>query len=155
VSSGVSTAACEVKPRRWSEELLLLNPQRRAGKKTEGEGTMQQDVFLYVTATALAISAVTAYPAVAAHVAWQRNPKTTSAKYEDEDGDATPESLAAFSTQWQKLHILAWAVAGLGCQIAFSVILDTSRPSLHVPPEGFSLQNWLLTAAWVRACPIL
>ena len=113
---------------------------------------MQHDVFLYAAATALAISAVTTIPAVIAHAARLRNPKTASAEYEDEDGEATPESLAAFSTQWQKMHILVWSAAGLGCQIAFSVILDTSQSSLHVSPEGFSLQNWLLTAAWVRAC---
>jgi hypothetical protein len=112
---------------------------------------MQHDVFFYGTATALAISALTTIPVVVAHAAQRRNPENTSAKYEDEDGEATPESLAAFSTQWQKMHILVWAAAGLGCQIAFSVIFDTLRSSLHVSPEGFSLQNWLLTAVWVRA----
>jgi len=112
---------------------------------------MQHDVFLYATATALAVSALATIPAVVAHAVRLRAPKAASAQYEDEDGEATPESLAAFSTQWQKTHIAVWAAAGLGCQIAFSVILDTSRSSLHVSPEGFSLQNWLLTAAWVRA----
>ena len=111
---------------------------------------MQRDAFFYATATALALSALTTIPAVVAQIARRRNAKPTT-KYEDEDGEATPESLAAFSTAWQKGHILVWAAAGLGCQIAFSVIL--SAPSSFGLSEGFSLQNWLLTAAWVRLFP--
>ena len=112
---------------------------------------MQRDAFFYASVTALALSALTTIPTVVAQTARRRNAKPTT-KYEDEDGEATPESLAAFSTAWQKGHILVWAAAGLGCQIAFSVILSAA-PSSFGLSEGFSLQNWLLTAAWVRRFP--
>lgn len=109
---------------------------------------MPLDAFFVVTASALALSALTTIPAVVAQTSRRQSAKPAT-RYDDDDGEATPESLSAFSTTWQKGHILVWAAAGLGCHIAFSVLLDASHSS-HDAPEGFSLQTWLLTAAWVR-----
>lgn len=109
---------------------------------------MLSDAFFLVTASALALTTLTTIPAVVAQTARRQTAKPAT-RYDDDDGEATPESLSAFTTTWQKGHILVWAAAGLGCQIAFSVLLDASH-SAHGAPEGFSLQTWLLTAAWVR-----
>ncbi|KAK1830843.1 ABC bile acid [Podospora conica] len=107
---------------------------------------MPFDAFFLVTVTALALTALTTIPAAVAQAARRRTAKPAS-RYDDDDGEATPESLATFSTTWQKGHILVWAAAGLGCQIAFSVLLNSSQSS-DGAPEGFYLQSWLLTAAW-------
>ncbi|KAK5651837.1 hypothetical protein OQA88_11606 [Cercophora sp. LCS_1] len=106
---------------------------------------MAPDPFFLATVATLGVSTTTTIPAVVAHIARARKTKTeTPPVYQDEDGEATIESTAQFSTRWQKAHILLWAAAGLGCQIAFSVILETSPHRNH----RFSLQSWLTTASW-------
>ncbi|KAK3352219.1 ABC transporter [Lasiosphaeria hispida] len=117
------------------------------GEKEKKVERMQQDAFFLAAVATLAVSALAAIPAIVASVARLQNAKPANSKYEDEDGEATSETMAEFSTKYQRAHVLVWAAVGLGSQIAFSVILDASQSS-PVPPEHFSLQNWLLTAAW-------
>lgn len=105
---------------------------------------MAPDIFFPAAVAALITSAITTIPAVIAHTGRVRKAKQESEVYQDEDGEATPETTAKFSTKWQKAHILLWAAAGLGCQIAFSVLLNTFPQRNH----NFAVQNWLITASW-------
>jgi hypothetical protein len=70
-----------------------------------------------------------------------RAPKKNT--YEDKDGSSTPEAIVAFSNKWAKLFVLVFAAAGLGCQIALSVLSTLQHT------DGLFLENWLMTACWV------
>lgn len=59
--------------------------------------------------------------------------------YEDEDGVATEESVAAFSDRWQKYLITLLSVAGFAVSLARALF----------NPDGHSEQLWLLVAGWV------
>jgi len=64
--------------------------------------------------------------------------------YRDEDGEATEESLRAFSDKWQRVLIAVFSVTGLSTSLALS-ILATINSDLNDP-----LANWLQFAIWVR-----
>ncbi|KAK3382405.1 P-loop containing nucleoside triphosphate hydrolase protein [Lasiosphaeria ovina] len=68
----------------------------------------------------------------------KREPKQDS--YEDADGKATPESLAAFSAKPAKSFVVVSAVAGFTISLALAL--------LATGPEGLYLINWLSTGAW-------
>ncbi|KAK0610742.1 ABC transporter [Immersiella caudata] len=104
-------------------------------------GMEQKTLDLVVLAAGLAVSGLTTLPAVVALATRSRGAKEKDAIYRDEDGDATPESVAAFSTTWRRAFVLLWAGAGLGCQIALAVIAEAGK-------NKFSLGSWLATAAW-------
>lgn len=100
-------------------------------------------------AAALGVTAIATIPALAASFQRSRDARPTAdKKYQDADGEATPEAVAAFSTKWQKLAVLFFAGAGLGCQTALTVLVKASPLG-----EGpFALQNWVNTASWVCPC---
>ena len=89
----------------------------------------------------LVISLVATASAIAGHIRRVQD-KHARGVYEDEDGKATPESYAVFSTVWQKVTVVAWATIGLGCYAIYSVISQNEQS----PP----VWNWLITASWVR-----
>lgn len=75
--------------------------------------------------------------------------------YRDEDGEATEESLRAFSDKWQRVSIVVFSLTGLSTSLALS-ILSTISSDLNEP-----LANWLQFAIWVRtkmrqsrSCPL-
>lgn len=75
--------------------------------------------------------------------------------YRDEDGEATEESLRAFSDKWQRILIAVFSLTGLSTSLALS-ILSTISSDLNDP-----LANWLQFAIWVRtkmrqssSCPL-
>lgn len=75
--------------------------------------------------------------------------------YRDEDGEATEESLRAFSDKWQRVSIAVFSLTGLSTSLALS-ILSTISSDLNDP-----LANWLQFAIWVRtnmrqsrSCPL-
>ncbi|KAK0733048.1 ATP-dependent bile acid permease [Lasiosphaeria miniovina] len=108
---------------------------------------MQQDLSFYAAAAALAVSALATIPAIVAHTRRIRKnarPAGEGNGYRDRDGEATPQSIAAFSNKWQKALILLWAGVGLGCQTAFSLVLNASP--LH--SRWLLLQSWLTTTSW-------
>ena len=110
---------------------------------------MESNLVIFAI-TALGVTFLATLPAIVASFhqrARARNVQqpTADKKYQDEDGEATPESVAAFSTKWQRLAVLFFAAAGLGCQTALAVLLKASPLG-----EGkFALQNWAITASWV------
>ncbi|KAJ5778168.1 hypothetical protein N7520_001414 [Penicillium odoratum] len=63
--------------------------------------------------------------------------------YRDEDGEATEESLRAFSDKWQRAAIASFSISGLSVSLALS-ILSTTNSNLNEP-----LVNWLQFAIWV------
>ncbi|KAJ5631461.1 uncharacterized protein N7484_011561 [Penicillium longicatenatum] len=63
--------------------------------------------------------------------------------YRDEDGEATEESLRAFSDKWQRVSIALFSLTGLSTSLALS-ILTTISSDLNDP-----LANWLQFAIWV------
>ena len=97
------------------------------------------------TVAALSISAFATIPAALAHANRARDAKPASEIYRDRDGEATPESMAAFSNTWGKVSSVLFAAIGLGSQVAFSVLLDASSHD----DERLSLSNWLIVASWV------
>lgn len=109
---------------------------------------MQHDYLLYAAAAVLTISMAATIPAVRTitHGSWAQSAGHIDGKYRDRDGEATPESISAFSTRWQKLLVLFCAFAGLGCQIAFTVILNA--PPARDQLKHLLLPNWLVTASW-------
>lgn len=72
--------------------------------------------------------------------------------YRDEDGEATEESLRAFSDQWPRIAIVLLSISGFSVSLALAV-LSTLRDDLNSP-----LVNWLQFGTWVsntnseRAC---
>lgn len=63
--------------------------------------------------------------------------------YEDADGTATAETMAAYSTTAPKTAIGLLAVLGLGVSVALAVLGTLDRR------VGFFLENWFNVAAWV------
>ena len=116
-----------------------------------GLGLDLDTLDLAITAAGLAISGLATVPAIFA-LASRRGATLKDGIYCDKDGEATPESVAAFSTKWQRSIIVLWAGLGVAGQIALAVIAETSREA------KFSLGNWLTAAAWVsfgRNLPIV
>jgi hypothetical protein len=111
--------------------------------RNQAMGANQDTLDLAVAAAGLAISGLTTLPAVVALVTRSREARQKDEIYRDEDGEATPESVAAFSTKWRRTFVLLWAGAGLSCQIALVVIAEAGK-------KKFFLHNWLTTGAWVR-----
>ncbi|KAJ5935251.1 hypothetical protein N7466_004798 [Penicillium verhagenii] len=63
--------------------------------------------------------------------------------YRDEDGEATEESLRAFSDKWQRVAIVVLSIAGLSISLALA-ILSTTSGNLND-----TLVNWIQFAIWV------
>lgn len=108
---------------------------------------MDSALLLPLTATGLGLVSLASLPAWLA--IWDqvksRAPKDNF--YEDTDGKATPESIAAFTNQPQKAVVLALSLVGLGTSTGVSVLSQ-----LHsVRDRDLPLDNWLLTAVWVRS----
>lgn len=66
--------------------------------------------------------------------------KTT---YRDEDGEASEESLQAFSDTWQRVVIALFSASGFAVTLALAV-LTTLQIS-----QNFAILNWLQLGIWV------
>ncbi|KAI5467371.1 P-loop containing nucleoside triphosphate hydrolase protein [Mariannaea sp. PMI_226] len=98
---------------------------------------------LPLTCFGLATVALSAFPALTAIFTQLRNRTPKDNFYEDEDGKATPESIASFSNRRSKMVILLLSSGGIGTSIAIAVLstLDRTKDTLF-------LENWLTAAAW-------
>jgi hypothetical protein len=94
----------------------------------------------------LAIAGLASLPALSAVVSQIRNRTVKDNFYEDEDGKATPEAIAAFSQKGSKFAVVFLAATTAALSLAISV-LSTIRPGQG--DEDLFLQTWLTTAAWV------
>ena len=95
-------------------------------------------------AGALASVLVLTFPAVSAIASHFRESKPNSEIYEDKDGIASEESMAAYSAKVPKTILSLFTVAGLLTAVPLGVLgtLDLDHDSLFIP-------NWLNAAQWV------
>lgn len=98
-----------------------------------------------ISVTGLAIVALFTIPALVTIIRQIRKGAPKDNFYEDRDGKATPESIAAFSNKAPRAVILLFASLGLGTSISISVLT-----TLHHERDGLFLENWMVTASWVR-----
>ena len=74
----------------------------------------------------------------------RRQPARDSAIYSDADGQASPDTVKAFSTKLPKTVLLLSSLLGLGASLAATVL--TTR---QFGRQSFFLENWLLAGSWV------
>lgn len=94
----------------------------------------------------LAIAGLATLPGLSAVVSQIRNRTVKDNFYEDEDGKASPEAVAAFSQKGSKFAVVFLAATTAALSLAVSV-LSTIRPGQG--DEDLFLQTWVATAAWV------
>lgn len=104
---------------------------------------MHHDSIAVAVATGLGIIGLVSIPAVLTstlHFTARRQPKQDT--YEDEDGKATPDSVAAYSARLPKTLIVLFAALACSTGIATAVLAT-------LPPgqDGLFLQVWLSAAA--------
>lgn len=79
---------------------------------------------------------------------WRRSPRLdepvlAKSAYRDEDGEATEESLRAFSDTWQRIAITLFSISGLGVTLALAVFAISNH-------QGISpVLSWLQLGIWV------
>lgn len=78
---------------------------------------------------------------------WRVNPPSSPTLYEDEDGVATEESMAHFSTKRQFVVIFFAAPIGIAASFGLAVWATVLKPSFS---DLIIVQLWLLFASWVR-----
>lgn len=110
---------------------------------------MDLDNIVLISATGLGVAALTAIPGFFALQAQIRNRTPKDNFYEDEDGKATPESIAAFSNTRRKSITLVFSITAFATQLAVAVLA-----LLGGSHNGASLQDWLIMGSWVNA-PLL
>ena len=105
---------------------------------------MNQHLAVPLSCAALAITALSTIAALTSVFRELRSGKPKDRFYEDDDGCATPKSLAEFSPKGIKAIILLFSAFGAGTSAA-SLVLS----SLHSGDDELILENALRTAAWV------
>ena len=104
----------------------------------------QNDSILLVVATGVALVGVCSIPAATTlTLQLTTKEKKDDRIYEDADGKATPESMAAFSAKPAKTLVVLFAAVGT----ALSIVL----PICSVRGQSFVTEDWMSMAAWV--CP--
>ncbi|KAI8713732.1 hypothetical protein NCS52_01218600 [Fusarium sp. LHS14.1] len=104
---------------------------------------MNQHLAVPLSCAALAITALSTIAALTSVFRQLRSCKPKDRFYEDDDGCATPKSLAEFSPKGIKAIILLFSAFGAGTSAA-SLVLS----SLHSGDDELILENALRTAAW-------
>jgi hypothetical protein len=97
---------------------------------------------------ALALSSFFTVPSVTAVAAHFRQPKPKPKLYEDRDGIATEESMAAYSAKAPKVILSVFTIVGFAAA-TFLAVLTT----LHRNDYSVFVQNWLNVAQWVSRTP--
>jgi len=106
--------------------------------------------FAVATVVTLLIVSLTTLSGIVGHTRRVQD-KNKHGVYEDEDGKATPDSFAIFSTTWQKVAAVAWATIGLGCHATYSAVSQLLQPPPDENKQSPPVWNWLVTASWVRS----
>jgi uncharacterized membrane protein YphA (DoxX/SURF4 family) len=75
--------------------------------------------------------------------------QASNALYKDEDGTATPESQAEYSSATVKIIICVVTALGFATSLA-SAVLSTVLANTHVT-QALLIQDWTVFADWVRA----
>lgn len=105
---------------------------------------MDQDLLFKASVGGMAVAAATTVPALAATWSQLRSRAPKDNFYEDDDGVATPETIAAFSNKPVKFTIafLAATTAGLSISLSALTLLKSAQTDL-------SVSSWPSTVAWV------
>ena len=93
---------------------------------------------------ATGIIAFLTIPAIIDHVARWREKKEKASLYEDDDGVATEESMAKYSTTVAKILLAIFTTLGLLTAIALGVLA-----LVYHDEASFKIENWLNAASWV------
>ncbi|TWU75276.1 hypothetical protein ED733_006155 [Metarhizium rileyi] len=104
---------------------------------------MTNPMLLPLSAAALGATSLITLPGLFASLAQARDRTPPDNFYEDVDGKATPETMAAFSNKKPKACILVFSVLGFGLSIT-SAVLSFLNPL----GDGLNLENWLTTGTW-------
>ena len=83
-------------------------------------------------------------PSTFAIAAQFRETKPRSSTYEDKDGVATPESIAAFTTKVPKIVLSIFTILGLLVSIALAIL-----GTLHLTSDDLFFESWFNVAGWV------
>ncbi|KID89813.1 ABC transporter, transmembrane domain, type 1 [Metarhizium guizhouense ARSEF 977] len=105
---------------------------------------MTVPMLLPLSAAVLGATGLITFPGVFASLAQARHRTPPDNFYQDVDGKATPESMAAFSNKKPKACILVFSVLGFGLSVTTTVL-----SILNPPGDGLNLENWLTTGTWV------
>ena len=92
----------------------------------------------------LALVFLLTFPSLFAITSHFRESKPKSEIYEDEDGIASEESMAAYSAKAPKTVLSIFTVAGLLTSISLGVFGTLNRDH-----DSMFIQNWLIAAQWV------
>jgi hypothetical protein len=99
---------------------------------------------LTAAAAPLLLTAFVTIPALVGGVSHFREPKSKPGVYEDKDGEATEQSMAAYSTTYPKIFLSIFSVLGFGTAVALAVLGTLNRSLDHL-----FLENWLTAGQWV------
>jgi hypothetical protein len=112
------------------------------------------DIAYARTAIAVAAAALFVIVACSAPAVWRlrlrllptqnRRSQSIPERYEDEDGLATPESVAAYSYQLPRILVLLVSVVCLANSLVCCAITTQSRDS------GLRVEQWMQFGIWVR-----
>lgn len=64
--------------------------------------------------------------------------------YRDEDGEASEESLRAFSDKWQRVAVALFAAIGFSVTLALAILTTLEINA------SYTILNWLQLGIWVR-----
>lgn len=96
-----------------------------------------------------AIDSVPAIRSIADRIGRKRSqhdePALAKSGYRDEDGEASEDSLQAFSDTWQRVAIVVCSTSGFLVTLALAILT-----TLEVNP-GYAILDWLLLGIWVWA----
>lgn len=105
---------------------------------------MPHDPMVVAVATGLGIILLVSIPAVFTFISQLTTRQPKQDAYEDKDGRATPESVAAYSAKLPKILIVLFAALTCSTGIATAVLA-----TLHIGQDGLFLENWLSAGASV------
>ena len=107
---------------------------------------MHQDSMVVAVATGLGIVGLVSIPAVFTFMLQLATRQQKQDTYEDEDGKATPESVAAYSAKLPRTLIVLFAALTCSTGIATAVLA-----TLPLGQDGLFLENWLSAGASVSS----
>lgn len=101
---------------------------------------------LAAAAASLLLTAILTTPALIGVLSHFRESKSKQEIYEDEDGAASEESMAAYTATYPKIFLSIFAVLGFATAISLAVL-----STLDVTLDHMFLENWLTAGQWVGA----
>lgn len=108
------------------------------------------NALLPLSAVALAFACLASVPGALALRTQIRTRAPKDNFYQDDDGQSTPEALAAFSNRAPKTAILLLSTLGFASWAAVSILTTLGSAN-----RALLLEIWLLTASWVCQASLL